>query len=260
MKVLFTGATGQLGHYLAEQGAELFPETELIGMSRAELDLGDDESIRNAISQHRPDVVINAAGYTNVDGAEDEAEKSMRLNGAAVGVLAKSCEGVDARLIQISTDYVFDGEATEPYQPDAPTNPLGVYGRTKLEGERQALDHSEHSLVLRTSWVYSEVGTNFANTMRRLFRERDEISVVEDQIGCPTHARDLAAHGLELAHASDWKERMFHFRGPDVMSWYDLACRLLRESPELSCQIHPIPTSAYPTKAKRPLYSVLACS
>ena len=204
-------------------------------------------------------MVINCAAFTDVDGAESKRAEAMRINGAGVGVLAEACEMIGAALIQISTDYVFDGEASEPYPTGHPVSPVNYYGESKAEGEYLALSLCSRTCVVRTSWLHSEHGKNFANTMRRLFQEKEELRVVNDQIGRPTHARNLAQYCVSLALDPERRYGIHHFAGEDVMTWYDFACRLHKDfKGDLKTQrILPIPSSEFPTPASRPKYSVI---
>ncbi len=257
-RILVTGANGQLGHYI-QQISGNFPEAEFLFCTRDELDLACDNSIREKIKITAPDVVINAAAYTNVDLAETEKEMAFRINGTAVGVLAEVCGEVGAKLIHISTDYVFDGKRTEPYPVDFPTSPINIYGASKLEGENQALSKCAQCCVIRTSSVYSEHGRNFATTMQRLFQSHAELRVVHDQISCPTHAKDLALHAIQIALKNPFPLGIHHFCGPKAMSWHEFAQQLLREvKGEAKTQvIYAITSEEFGATAKRPKYSVL---
>ena len=256
-KVLLTGANGQLGQYVQKHASQ-YPELEIIPCTRKELDLSDIESIQDVILKIRPDVVINAAAYTAVDKAEEERELAMCVNGLAVGEIAQACEEIKANLIHISTDYVFDGKKQGGYLPDDQTNPINYYGESKLKGEQLALEHCSSAQVVRTSWVHSEIGANFETTMKRLFKEREVLKVVDDQIGKPTHASDLAMHSLSLATKVTQESAITHFTGNEIMSWCDLAKKLLKSvNNPATKEILPIPSSKYPTPAKRPKSSVL---
>lgn len=259
-KVLLTGANGQLGSYIQKLCSE-YQGIELIALTRNELNLAQSESIRKVILHYKPDVVINAAAYTAVDKAELERELAMRVNGLSVGELAKTCEELGSSLIQISTDYVFNGEKGEPYLTDDQTDPVNFYGESKLMGEQLATSHCSKAVVVRTSWVHSEIGSNFETTMRRLFREREELNIIDDQVGRPTHARDLARHCLELAKLPAQSSRVTHFAGQEIMTWFGLAKKLFKtEENPVTLVINPIESSQYPTPAKRPRYSVLDLS
>ncbi len=257
MKVLLTGATGQLGRCIQDR----FPnEWQLIALDSKELDITDNVKVDQYISEMKPDVVINAAAYTAVDKAETEVEQAFLVNATAVGYLAKACNAIGARLIHISTDYVFDGTSSIPYTTlDAP-NPINVYGKSKLAGELLALAHNPLSQVIRTSWIYSEYGNNFVKTMIRLADEgREVISVVDDQIGCPTYAGNLAQFIIELIQ-KPVEERLLHYSDGEAMSWCQFTKQIFVARQEVGktvSRLTPIPTSEYPTTAVRPNYSVL---
>lgn len=254
MKVLVTGAGGQLGRALAVKAPEAI---DFSAVSRAECDLSDPASITAAVAAHRPDVLINAAAYTAVDRAESEVELAMRVNGEAVMVMRDALGAYGGRLVQVSTDFVFDGTSSRAYRPEDKRNPLSTYGLSKAAGEDAA---GADALIVRTSWVYAAGGGNFVRTMLRLMRERDELSVVHDQLGAPTLARGLAATiwALVAANASG----IFHHRDAGVASWYDFAVAIQEEALALgmlsrSIPIHPIPSSAYPVPARRPAFALL---
>lgn len=254
MKVLVTGAGGQLGKALV---AAAPADVQIIALSRANCDLTDPASINAAIADHRPDVLINAAAYTAVDRAESEVELAMRVNGEAVMVMRGALAEVGGRLVQVSTDFVFDGNSNRAYAPDARRNPLSTYGLSKAAGEDAA---SADALIVRTSWVYAAGGGNFVRTMLRLMSERDEVNVVADQIGAPTLASGLAATiwALVAANASG----IYHHRDAGIASWYDFAVAIQEEAITLglltrTIPIRPIPSSAYPVPARRPAFSLL---
>jgi len=217
--------------------------------------------LRDYFKVYKPSFFINCAAYTAVDRAEQEKDLAMQVNGESVGVLAAICKENNCHFIHISTDYVFDGNAKEPYTEDSPTNPQSVYGASKLQGEKQALQFNEESIIIRTSWVYSEFGKNFVKTMMKLMSEKKEISVVNDQTGSPTYALDLAGAILTIvangsAQSKNWKPGIYNYSNSAVISWYEFAVAI-KEITGADCVIHPIPTSSYPTPAKRPVYSVL---
>jgi dTDP-4-dehydrorhamnose reductase len=264
-KILVTGANGQLGREL-KQLAPSFPHPIAIGfefifLSREDLPIHHFEMVRNYFKIYQPVCLINCAAYTAVDRAEQEKDLAFRVNAEAVGVLAAVCKEQDCRLIHISTDYVFDGTATIPYKEDSLTNPQSVYGASKLDGEKQALQFNSDSIVIRTSWVYSEFGKNFVKTMMKLMSERAEISVVNDQLGSPTYAADLAGVILKIINdcqlpTAGCQPGIYHFSNEGIISWYDFAVAI-KELTASNCKINPIPTSQFPTAAKRPAYSVL---
>jgi dTDP-4-dehydrorhamnose reductase len=254
MKALVTGAGGQLGQALVAAAPQ---DVEIIAVSRAECDLSDPASINATIAAHRPDVLINAAAYTAVDRAESEVDLAMRVNGEAVMVMRRAIDAYGGRLVQISTDFVFDGNSNRAYAPDARRNPLSTYGLSKAAGEDAA---GAGALIVRTSWVYAAGGGNFVRTMLRLMRERDELSVVHDQLGAPTLASGLAATIWALVAAN--ATGIFHHRDAGVASWYDFAMAIQEEALALgmltrAIPIRPIPSSAYPVPARRPAFSLL---
>ena len=261
-KILVTGSNGQLGKELQEI-APSFPFFDFIFLSRTDLPIHHFEMVRHFFKDYHPQYLINCAAYTAVDRAEQERDKAFQVNGEAVGVLAAICKKQHCKFIHISTDYVFDGTASVPYKEESFTNPQTVYGASKLEGEKQALQFNPDSIIIRTSWVYSAYGKNFVKTMLKLLKEKDEISVVADQIGSPTYAKDLAEVILQIitsenlpAGRHDWHPGIYNYSNDGVISWYDFAVRI-KELSGSSCKVNPIPTSAYPTAAKRPAYSVL---
>ncbi len=254
-KILVTGSNGQLGQEI-KQAAVFYPQFEFLFLSKEDLSVHHVDEVRSFLSNFRPQYLINCAAYTAVDKAEQEKELAFRVNGEAVGVLAAACKEQHARFIHVSTDYVFDGTAKIPYTEDAPTNPQSVYGASKLEGEKQALQYNPDTIIIRTSWVYSQFGKNFVKTMLKLLQEKEEIKVVNDQSGSPTYAADLAEMILFIISSQQWQQGIYHFSNEGVISWYDFA-EFIKELSGSTCKINPIPTSQYPTPAKRPPYSVL---
>jgi len=255
-KVLVTGSGGQLGREL-QRLAEAYPAFEFLFTTRDQLAIDQPGSVQEYFETHRPDWCINCAAYTAVDKAESDKDAAFRINGDGPGFLAKACRTSGARFIHVSTDYVFDGSRSSPLKEDDPTGPINVYGASKLEGERQALQqHRGGTLIIRTSWVYSEFGSNFVKTMIRLMNERPSIAVVDDQIGSPTYAADLANAILHILSARKFLPGIYHYSNAGQVSWYQfaLAIRFLIHS---TCQIKPIPSSSYPTPARRPAWSLL---
>ena len=274
MKVLLTGAAGQLGHALHQQ---VPAELELIATSRSggegllALDLADAEACRAAVLTHHPDWVLNAGAYTAVDKAESEPELALAVNGGAPRAFAEGLLETGGRLLQLSTDFVFNGQQGSPYRPEQSRDPLGVYGASKAAGEQaveQLLATSGQSVILRTSWVMGPVGKNFALTMLRLYREREQISVVADQVGCPTSTATLAAACWRLIAAMDPAARLpavLHWSDAGAASWYDVAVAVGELGLELGllermAAVNPIATADYPTPAERPSYSLLDCT
>jgi dTDP-4-dehydrorhamnose reductase len=259
MKVLITGAEGQVGRALVRCAPELHT---IEAYGRAQLDLSRRTQVATMIGAVRPDVVINAAAFTAVDKAETDRDAAFAINAAAVESLAVNCAEMGARLLHLSTDYVFDGESIRAYEVDAPTRPVNAYGESKLAGERAiAAVPNLFWTMVRTSWVYAPWGNSFPATMLRLMRERGAVSVVSDQIGAPTSALSLARF-LWRAIAQDARG-ILHYTDAGVASWYDFAAAIGEEALAMnliakSARIHPIPTSEYPTPAKRPAFSLLA--
>jgi dTDP-4-dehydrorhamnose reductase len=254
-KILVTGSNGQLGKELKKL-APSFPQFEFIFLSREDLPIHHFEMVRHYFNTYQPQYCINCAAYTAVDRAEQEKDRAFQINGEAVGVLAAVCKEHHCNFIHISTDYVFDGTATVPYKEDSPTNPQSVYGASKLEGEKQALQFNPDSIILRTSWVYSEFGKNFVKTMLKLLQEKEKINVVNDQIGSPTYAADLAEVIVQIIASGNWKPGIYHYSNEGIISWFDFATAI-KELTVSNCKAYPIPSSQYLTAARRPAYSVL---
>jgi dTDP-4-dehydrorhamnose reductase len=258
VKVLLTGAGGQVGRafrVLAPAGASV------AALSHADLDITDAEQVRRAVAAHAPQWIVNAAAYTAVDAAENAHEAAHALNATAVGYLAHAARSTHARLLQLSTDFVFDGRASAPYEPDALTAPIGAYGATKLAGEQQALADGAPSIVMRTSWVYAAYGQNFVRTMLRLMAAKPEIRVVCDQVGSPTWATSLAQILWQMLEI-DAPAGIYHWCDAGIASWYDFAVAIQEEALRRGILAHaipvlPIPSAQYPTAAQRPAYSVL---
>ncbi|HUF35654.1 MAG TPA: dTDP-4-dehydrorhamnose reductase [Gemmatimonadales bacterium] len=261
-RALVTGATGQIGRALL---AAAPPEWRVVGCDRAALDVTHPESVARVFDRERPGLVINAAAYTSVDAAEREAERAEAINCAGPALLAEAARDLGARLIHLSTDFVFDGAQGRPYAPGDRASPLGVYGRTKLAGEREVLRISEGSaLVVRTAWVYAAAGRNFVLSMLRLMRDRPSLGVVADQIGTPTWAGS-AAEALWAAAARPSLCGILHWTDAGVASWYDFAVAIQEEGLaagllDRAVPIRPLRTDEYPTAARRPSYSVLDTS
>ena len=260
-KILVTGSNGQLGKELQDL-ASSFPQFEFVFLSKEDLPIHNFELVRVFFDSVKPAFCINCAAYTAVDKAESEKELAFQINGEAVGVLAAVCKEHGTKFIHVSTDYVFNGEATYPYTENFPTDPVNTYGASKLEGEKQAMQLDPDCIIVRTSWVYSSHGKNFVKTMIRLMNEKDSISVVNDQIGSPTYAADLAGTILQIAesfHAHNSQltaHGIFNYSNEGIISWFEFA-EAIKEIINCPCDVKPIPTSAYPTPAKRPGYSVL---
>ena len=265
MKVLVLGSKGQLGRCLSDQLIKT--DYEVVYTSRAEFDISELASLNENMSLIRPDIVINASAYTAVDMAEDDEEMADLINHRAVAKLANSCKAHNAWLIHVSTDYVFDGAASKPYSENDKTNPQGIYGESKLNGELAITRSGCNHIIIRTAWVFSEYGNNFLKTMLRLGANRDELSVVGDQIGCPTYAQDIAKAIVTILPSLSSKSSssdIFHYCGDDACSWYEFAETIFTEAETFGLKtpsrINSIYTTEYPTRAMRPAYSVLACS
>ena len=259
MKVLVTGARGQAGAALT---ASTPAGTEVIAVDRAQLDITDRARVLDTVGRAKPAVVINAAAYTAVDRAEEEQDAAFRINCDGAGHLAEAAQAAGARMIQISTDYVFDGTRSTPYRPEDAPNPLGVYGRSKLAGEQVVAERTQgRALIVRTAWVYAATGQNFVRTMLRLLRERPEVRVVGDQIGTPTHAAGLARALWGFVRHPDARG-IWHWTDAGVASWYDFAVAIraviaTRDDTARLAEVVPITTAEYPTAARRPAYGVL---
>lgn len=253
--ILVTGSNGQLGKELQEL-AEVYPQFKFVFASREDLKLHHYGLVENFFIGIKPQYCINCAAYTAVDKAESEQDMAMLVNGEAVGRLAAVCKKYHTKLIHISTDYVFNGESETPYNEDAVTGPINTYGRSKLLGEQLCMQEYEGAIIIRTSWVYSRFGNNFVKTMMRLMSERNELNVVNDQIGSPTYAADLAKAILDIIASGKWESGIYHYSNEGKISWYEFALAI-KKMIGSSCKVHPIPTSAYPTPAKRPHYSLL---
>ncbi|MCR6629394.1 MAG: dTDP-4-dehydrorhamnose reductase [Magnetospirillum sp.] len=260
MRILVTGGTGQVGTEL--QRISWPAGTAVLAPGRDQLDLAAPQDLAAALDRCAPDVLVNCAAYTAVDKAESDTDAAMAVNAAAPEAMARWCTDHGAALIQLSTDYVFDGTKPAPYVEDDPTGPLNVYGRSKLAGEQAVRAALERHVILRTSWVYAAHGANFVRTMLRLGRERKELSIVADQHGCPTWAGDIAAVVTAItariqAGTAEWGT--FHYSGARPATWYDFAAEIFFPERRPRPVLKPIPTAAYPTPARRPASSVLDC-
>ncbi len=260
MRALITGSGGQLGLELIEAAPS---SVELISLDHNALDIADEGAVRRRVVEHRPDVILNAAAYTAVDRAEQERDAAWSINGDGVGNLARQTAEVGARLIHISTDFVFDGTATEPYRPEAEANPLSEYGASKLEGESQALE-SAATIVVRASRVFSNRGDNFVTAILRLMRERDELTVVDDQVGSPTWARGLAEVLWLFAERTDLTG-IWHWSDGGSCTWYGWATSIQQQAVDRGLlerigPIRAVASAEYPTPAARPAFSVLDSS
>ena len=260
MKALIVGGNGQLGRTLAD-GVPV--QVDLQSIDLPEIDITDSKSVDKVLTASTPDVIINAAAYTAVDRAEDEPDPAYAVNATGPRNIAEAAKRIGARLIHVSTDYVFDGTACRPYPPDAPCHPLGVYGKSKWQGEKSVQSASDDHVIIRTSWLYSRYGSNFVLTMLRLMREKKELRVVADQVGSPTWAANLADAIWRIVAKPELKG-VYHWSDAGVASWYDFAVAIQEEAVRLNMvehaiPIHPIASADYPQKAHRPFYSVLSC-
>lgn len=260
MNILVTGAYGQLGSEIKQLTQE-YPDWKFLFTDVDTLDITDDASVQHYFSANKVDAVINCAAYTAVDKAETDMEIAYKVNALAPGILAKYSFRAGAKMVHISTDYVFGGNASQPYGEDDDVDPQGVYGRTKLEGEKSVWRENPDSIIIRTAWLYSSVGNNFVKSMLRLGKEKEELKVVYDQVGSPTYAADLAKAVLEiLAKIENGTVPSFpgiyHFADEGVTSWYDFAMGIFELS-GIKCKVRPVLSHEYPTPTKRPHYSVL---
>ncbi|HSC68856.1 MAG TPA: dTDP-4-dehydrorhamnose reductase [Cellvibrio sp.] len=267
MKILVTGANGQVGYCLQQQLKKT--DFEFVALTRADLDISNAQAVENAIGQIQPDVIINAAAYTAVDKAEQEQALAFAINRDGAANLASAAKKMGAAILHISTDYVFAGDATGSYREDAPTAPQGVYGQSKLEGELAVIAANDKHIILRTAWVFGEHGNNFVKTMIRLGRSRDTLGIVADQIGGPTYAGDIAKALIEIAQQYAAGKTIawgtYHFSGLPHISWFGFAKNIFAEVEQTNLyekaipQLNAITTADYPTPAKRPNNSKLDC-
>lgn len=254
-KILVTGATGQLGSELLVLSSS-YPKYEWVFADRSKATLDNLELLKSQLDTIKPNIIFNCGAYTAVDKAELEKEAAYTVNQAAVELIAKYTKENDVKLIHISTDYVFDGFSSVALDEEAQTNPINVYGESKLAGEISCLKENLESIIIRTSWVYSKFGNNFVKTMQRLMQERDEINVVNDQIGSPTYAADLAQAMINIVESSKWVPGIYNYSNEGEISWYEFALTI-KELGSFECKVGGIPSTAYPTPAKRPNYSLL---
>jgi len=253
--ILVTGANGQLGNSLRRIQAT-YANCVFFFTDIDTLDICDKKQLSDFVQSNKIRYILNCAAYTAVDKAEDDRENCMRINRDAIRYIGEVATAEGLKVIHISTDYVFDGTQTRPYREDDPTNPVSVYGQSKLEGEI-ALQHAcPDAVIIRTSWLYSEYGANFVKTMLRLGKERKEINVVCDQTGTPTYAEDLAVAMMTIVEHQPFIPGICHFSNEGVCSWYEFAAKIM-ELAGLDCMVHPIQTREYPTRAIRPAYSLL---
>lgn len=256
-RILVTGANGQLGSEMRKLGA--VSPNEYIFTDVQELDITNKEAVMSFVEQNGVNIIVNCAAYTNVDKAEDDEATAELINATAVGNLAEAAKAIDATLFHVSTDYVFGADGNTPRSEDMPTNPLGVYGRTKLSGEQAIQEVGAKAIIIRTAWLYSEFGNNFLKTMLRLTAEKESLNVVFDQVGTPTYAGDLALVIFSIIEGNLYagNEGVYHFSNEGVCSWYDFANEIAIAAGNINCNIQPCHSSEFPSKVTRPPYSVL---
>ena len=260
--ILITGANGQLGHEMRNvlAGNQRFHAvfTDVAGDDITTLDITDEDAVEMMVADKAIDFIVNCAAYTAVDAAEDNEPLAARLNADAVGILARVAKRHGARMVHISTDYVFDGQSCIPYTEEMPTCPQSAYGRTKLDGERQLLNAlGDDAVILRTAWLYSPYGKNFVKTMLSLGKDKPALKVVFDQVGSPTCAHDLASAIVTVLSAEQWHGGIYHFSNEGVISWYDFTKAIHLLAGITTCDVQPCHSDEFPAKAHRPAYSVL---
>lgn len=254
-KILVTGANGQLGSELSVLSAR-YLQYEWFFADRKQITLDNLEVLEKQLNDIRPEIILNCGAYTAVDKAESEKETAFTVNCSAVELIAKYAFKNNIKLIHISTDYVFDGSSSVALNEEAETNPINIYGASKRAGEIACLTENLNSIIIRTSWVYSKFGNNFVKTMKRLMQEKESINVVNDQIGSPTYAADLAQAMLDILESSNWKPGIYNYSNEGEISWYEFALSI-KELGGYSCNVGGIPSASYPTPAKRPEFSLL---
>ena len=253
--IVVTGANGQVGQSI-KLLSDLYPDVKFSFLTKDDLSISDKEALNSFFQNQKPTVLINCAAYTAVDKAETEQELALSVNATAVETLAGICKEFNTKFVHISTDYVFDGNASIPYKESDPTNPINYYGFTKLQGENLAIAANPETIIFRTSWVYAPHGKNFVKTMLKLMQDRTELNVVGDQFGSPTYAPDLAEALLKIALSDHIIPGVYHFSNDGIISWFDFATAIAEIS-HSSCKVNAITTAQYPTPAKRPSYSGL---
>lgn len=254
-KILVTGANGQLGSELNILSKN-YLNYQWVFADRTIITLDNLDLLNSQLENIQPNIILNCGAYTAVDKAETEKELAFTINNLAVGLIAKYAAENNVKLIHISTDYVFDGSSAIALDEEAPTNPINVYGESKLAGEMACLNNNADSIIIRTSWVYSKFGNNFVKTMQRLMQERESINVVNDQIGSPTYAADLAQAMIDILKSSKWVPGIYNYSNEGEISWYEFALSI-KEFGGYDCNVGGIPSSSYPTPAKRPEFSLL---
>ena len=264
MKILITGSNGQLGNELQDiirkgyseigEVSEQIKSAKVIAVDVDKFDITNESQVNEVITMEKPDIVINCAAYTNVDGCEEHNDAAMAVNAIGPKNLAKACEKIGAKFVQVSTDYVFEGTGNIPFTEESNLNPQSEYGRTKLEGENFTKEFCSRHFIVRTAWLYGYVGNNFVYTMRNLGATKESLMVVDDQRGNPTHANDLAHHILKMIETENYG--VYHCTGKGECSWYDFASEIMKLS-NLNCNVNPCTTEEFPRPAKRPEYSSL---
>ncbi len=255
MKILVTGSQGQLGSELRYM-SETYEDFKWIFTDIEDFDLRELKQIELNLKRINPDIIINCAAYTNVDKAESELELAKLINCSAVDLLSKWTYKNNSKLIHISTDYVFDGNSSTPLDEDAKTSPINIYGKTKLQGEKICLINDDNCVIIRTSWVYSSFGKNFVKTMCKLMNEKKSLHIINDQIGSPTYAKDLAEAIITIINYKYWIPGLYHYSNEGEVSWFDFA-KSIKKHFRYNTVLKPISTIEYPTPAKRPSYSLL---
>ena len=257
MRILITGANGQLGNEMRRLG--VVSPNEYIFTDVAELDITNKTAVKEFVKSNNVEIIVNCAAYTNVDKAEDDEATAELINAAAVRNLAEAMKNVDGTLFHVSTDYVFGAEGNTPRSEDMPLNPLGAYGRTKLHGEQAIAEVGAKAIIIRTAWLYSEFGNNFLKTMLRLTAEKEYLNVVFDQVGTPTYAGDLALAIFSIIEGEKYagNEGIYHFSNEGVCSWYDFALEIATAAGHDNCKVQPCHSNEFPSKVTRPPFSVL---
>lgn len=256
-KIVVLGSNGQLGNCIRKIAPDFENKYEFIFTDSKTLDITDEDQINSFFYDNKPDYCINASAYTAVDLAEKESDKAFAVNADGVGYIAQACVDHKSILIHVSTDYVFDGDTNLPYSEDDFTSPIGVYGESKMKGEELALEINPKTIILRTSWLYSEFNKNFVKTMLNLFTQKDELGIVSDQFGQPTNANDLAEAIMDIIETPNKIFGVFHFSNYPETTWFEFA-KKIAEFSNSTVQLNPLTTEQYPTPAKRPLRSTMS--
>ncbi|SEO49737.1 dTDP-4-dehydrorhamnose reductase [Flavobacterium sp. CF108] len=254
--ILVTGSNGQLGSELYVLSLQ-YLRYNWVFADRSKVTLDDIKLLKAQLNEIQPDIILNCAAYTAVDKAETEKEIAFTINHLAVESIAKYAEDNNIKLLHISTDYVFDGSSSTPLNEEAVTNPINIYGKSKRAGEVACLKENPNSIVIRTSWVYSKFGNNFVKTMQRLMQEKDEINIVNDQVGSPTYAADLAKAIIDIVESEKWIPGIYNYSNEGEITWYEFALAI-KEFGKYNCKVYGIPSSSYPTPARRPIFSLLS--